>query len=231
MLTDIHDSCRRERGVRSPFVRTPLPTLVAALAGLSAFALGCFPLPADIPSAPKVFDAAAIEGTWYILATNFPTWTSGVNTETRLVYARRAAPDGVVELDDRVEFLSDGEPSSYVGFDTQDPANDTHFTWRGNGLLALFPTEWYVAAVDPRGRWMITYYSDTVPALHAVDVIARTPTLPEEDLADAFAAIERDPFLKPRSAGLKRVHLYGPPARARDESASTASPLPGHGTE
>ncbi len=207
----IQDSCLSCAGVCSPFVRTPL--LISAVASALVVLAGCFPLPAEIPSAPKTFDAATIEGTWYILATNFPTWTSGDNTETRLIYKRRAAADGVVELDDRVEFLSDGKPSSYVGFDTQDPANDAHFTWRGDGLLALFPTEWYVAVVDPRGRWMITYYSDTVPALHAVDVIARTPTIPEADLADALAAIESDPFLKPRSAGLERVHLYAPPAR------------------
>ncbi|MFO0615942.1 MAG: hypothetical protein U0414_25325 [Polyangiaceae bacterium] len=190
----------------------------SGLALMGALSLvGCFPLPAEIPSAPRSFDAAEIEGTWYILATNFPTWTSGENTETHLVYKQRSAAEGVVEMDDRVEFLHDGEPSSYVGFDTQDPANATHFTWRGNGLLALFPTEWYVALVDPRGRWLVTYYSDTVPALHAVDVIARTPHLSDEDLTDALDAIDRDPFLKPRAAGMKRVHLYehaaknGPP--------------------
>lgn len=191
----------------------------AGLAALVAGASGCFPLPVSIPSAPRSFDAAAIEGTWFILATNFPTWTSGVNTETRLIYARRPAADGIVELDDRVEFLSDGEPSAYVGFDTQDPAKSTHFTWRGEGLLALFPTEWYVGIVDPRGRWLVTYYSDTVPALHAVDVIAKTPTISDEDLQDALDAIAADPFLAPRSAGLKKVHLYGRSAAAkRDDS-------------
>lgn len=193
-----------------PRGRRPFAALAAIVAPAAiAVALGgCFPLPADIPSAPRTFDPALIEGTWFIQATNFPTWTSGDNTEPHLVYARRPAPDGVVELDDRVEFLSDGSPSSYVGYDTQDPANDSHFTWRGNGILALFPTEWYVALVDPRGRWLVTYYCDTVPAAHAVEVISKSKSMTDDDLRDALAAIAADPFLEPRSIGIRRVFLY-----------------------
>lgn len=186
------------------------PLAIPILATVALALAGCFPLPADIPSAPRTFDPAVIEGTWFIHATNFPTWTSGDNTEANLIYRRRAAPDGVVELDDHVEFLSDGEPASYVGYDTQDPAKDTHFTWRGNGILALFPTEWYVALVDPRGRWLVTYYCDTVPALHAVEVISKSKSIADDDLKDALDAIAADPFLKPRSTGIQRVFLYAP---------------------
>lgn len=172
-------------------------------------AAGCFPVPPNISSSPKDFDPHEIEGTWYIVATNFPTWLSGTNTEPLLSYKRRAAPDGVIELDDLVTLKSGGDPSSYAGFDTQDSANDAHFTWRGNGMLALFPTEWYIAKVGPHDDWIITYYGDTLVSANAVDVITRTPDPPAEQVEAALAAIARDPVLKAKAQGLKRVHLYG----------------------
>jgi hypothetical protein len=186
------------------------PLAFAAALGASA----CFPVPPDIPSSPRTFDAHQIEGTWFVVATNFPTWTNGKNTEARLSYKLRETAPGVVELDDLVAFESGGSPGSYAGVDTQDPANDAHFTWRGDGLLALFPTEWYVAKVDPKGRWIITYYGDTVVASDAVDVMAKTPDLPESDVADALRAIEADPVLEAKARGIRRVHLYRDPQKA-----------------
>ena len=170
-------------------------TRAAFGAALVTALCGCFPVPPNIPSSPKRFDAREMEGTWYMIATNFPSWTGTSNTDAHLSYKLRSTPDGVVELDDLVAFKSDGDPASYAGFDTQDPANDAHFTWRGNGFLALFPTEWYVAIVGPRHEWMVTYYGDT----------------PKEEIDAALAAIAKDPVLKEKSRGIRRVFLYGKP--------------------
>ena len=181
--------------------------LILAIA-LACGAAGCFPVPPDIPSSPKEFNPRQIEGTWYIAATNFPTWLSGKNTEALLSYKIRPAAEGVVEMDDVVAFKSEGDPSSYVGFDTQDPASDSHFTWRGNGLLALFPTEWYVAKVGPKGDYIITYYGDTVVSSDSVDVMTKSPNPSPETVNAALKAIEADPILKAKAHGLKRVFLY-----------------------
>jgi lipocalin len=180
-----------------------------ALAALLVSAAGCFPVPPNIPSSPRRFDAKQMEGTWYVIATNFPSWLGEKNKDAHLSYKLRKTPEGVVELDDLVAFKSNGDPSSYAGVDTQDWANDAHFTWRGNGFLALFPTEWYVAKVDPKDQWIITYYGDTLVSADAVDVIARRPDLPEADLKAALAAIDADPVLKTKAHGMRHVYLYG----------------------
>ncbi len=112
-------------------------------------------------------------------------------------------------MDDVVAFKSSGDPSSYVGFDTQDPANDSHFTWRGNGALALFPAEWYVGLIAPNRDWVVTWYGDTPVAADAVDLIAKSPNPPKEEIDAALAAIQADPVLRDNAQGIRRVHLYG----------------------
>jgi hypothetical protein len=112
-------------------------------------------------------------------------------------------------LDDIVRYKSDGEPGEYLGTDLQDSGDSTHFTWRGEGFLALFPTEFYVAHVDPAGRFVIVYYTDTVISEDAVDVLAKSATPDAATIRDAVKVLKSDPLLRDRAKGLRRIPLDG----------------------
>lgn len=186
-------------------------TTVVLLAAAALASAGCFPVPIHVASAPSRFDASSLEGAWHVVATNFPMWVAGDKREPVFEYHLLPSDEAVL-LDDAVRFRVEGRPDAYLGVDEQDPGNDSHFTWRGKGALSLFSSEWYVAGLASDGAWAIVYYTATIASPDGVDVIARTPSLPEERLAEAHAVIANDPLLREKARGL--VVLSGSRAAA-----------------
>jgi hypothetical protein len=180
--------------------RAPIVALLLALA--SALSASCFPVPVHPSGEPRALDAAALEGEWHVVATNFPMWLDGERKNPLFVYHVLPNDEGVVLLDDAVRFEVDGRPSAFLGVDEQDPGHSAHFTWRGKGALTLFSSDWYVAAIADDGAWAVVYYTATIASPDGVDVISRQPELPADRLAEARAAIARDPLLREKARGL-----------------------------
>lgn len=155
---------------------------------------GCFPLPAHIDAAPAAFTPSDLSGCWYNVATSFPYWLDGTKTKPKQCYTPRAGHSD--QLEDLVAFDNHGAPDSFEGVDHQDPDQPIHFTWRGEGVLALFPTEFYVAWLSPDQQTLVVYYSDTLIASAAIDVLTRRATPDAKQLREAIAIARRDPFLK-----------------------------------
>jgi hypothetical protein len=90
--------------------------------------------------------------------------------------------------------------------DLQDPTLAGHFQWRGEGLLNLIVSHWYVVALDPDYRWLVTYFADSNVGTGAgMDIYAREPCLSVDDEAAAIRAIFSDGWLAERAGGLFRV--------------------------
>lgn len=175
-----------------------------ALAATAVFGLltgGCASLPPEVPRT-GAFDAKRLSGGWHVLATNFPMWLTGEKTEPVFLYRLTSAPGETATLDDTVAYNESGRRGTIEGTDTQDPNMPTHFTWRGNGLLALFTSDWAIVATGPDDRWMVLYFTKTIATPEGVDVIARSPSLSPEDRAAVERLLARDPFLLEKSRGI-----------------------------
>lgn len=184
----------------------------AALASLAALT-GCASLPPDAPRAPSL-DAARVAGAWYVLASNFPMWLTGEKRDPLFLYKVNNPGAFPAELDDTVAYVESGRRETIEGTDYQDPNNAAHFTWRGKGILFAFASDWVISAVGPEGRWMVLYFTKTVATPEGVDVIARSPTLSDEDRAAVTKLLAADPFLAPRATGLVWLQRSDAPSPA-----------------
>lgn len=164
----------------------------------------CFPIPVDIPTRPGEFDARTLEGEWFVAATNFPMWLAGDRCDPRFLYSNLRQKDGLVVMDDTVSYLRQEktERQTIEGFDTQDPSQPAHFTWRGAGILMLFTSEWYVAHHNEASRYAIIYFTETLATPAGVDVITREPQPSAELIAEANDFIQKDAFLRAQAQGL-----------------------------
>jgi lipocalin len=157
----------------------------------------CAAAPLNLASTPRTLELSQLAGTWHVVASNFPMWTRGGKTGPTFTYGLRG--DGT--LSDLVGYVEDGKPQTVEGIDTQDPAAPAHFTWRGVGWLALFSSEWDVAALDPGGRWAVISFSSTLATPEGVDIIFREwPS--EAELAVVMELVAAEPGLRARSVGL-----------------------------
>lgn len=174
-------------------------------------ASSCFPLPVEVPSAPRTVRVHELEGTWHVVSTNFPMWLDGTKRDPRFTYGLLPDSNEGARLSDEVSYqdVETGARETIEGIDTQDPSVPAHFTWRGDGILMLFTSEWYVAAIAPDRSWAIIYFTETPATPEGVDIIARTPWLPPAAKQSALDVLRSDPFLREKARGL--VHL---PARA-----------------
>lgn len=175
--------------------------LLVLLAGV----LGCASVPRASPLMPRGLDAAAIQGTWHVVATTFPMWTDGRRRDPTFTYSNLRRDGDEVRFDDTVAFVKDGEADTIRGVDTQHTTVATHFTWRGRGWLVFFTSDWDVVALDPAGRWAALTFTSTIATPAGLDIIARTPTLDDATFNDAVARLQTDPALRPFLSGLVRL--------------------------
>ncbi len=182
--------------------------------GLSLAAAGCFPVPPDLPRAPRHLDARTLVGEWHVAATNFPMWLDGERCKPRFRYSEITETQGGLRMNDEVAYVvrATGERDGILGFDLQDPDQPAHFTWRGDGILGLFTSEWYVARVADDGEWAIIYFTSTPATPEGVDVLTRADAPTEDAVRDALTAIREDPFLREKSAGLTWIRPAPPDA-------------------
>jgi hypothetical protein len=130
-----------------------------------------------------------LEGTWHVVATNFPMWTDGRRARPRFTYAALPPAGGHRRLLDTVSYLQEGRERRLVGTDTEDPAAPGRYLWRGRGLLWLFRSRWQVVAAGPALDWVALRFERTWATPAGADVIAREPGLDEAALGEALQAL------------------------------------------
>jgi hypothetical protein len=171
------------------------------------------------PSTLRTLDVPRMMGTWYVVLTNYDFWQGERNTT--IVYEPIEGPSGVrpdlVKLSDVVAYGPSGSESAVVGVDLQDPTLAGHFQWRGEGLLNLIVSQWFVVAVDPDYEWLVTYFADSnLGTGSGMDVYSRKPCLSLEQEAAAIRAIFSDAWTAKQGRGLFRVPHDDAPACRRE---------------
>lgn len=118
----------------------------------------------------------SLAGTWYVVQTNFPMWTSGTKIHPQFRYTP-SERNGVIGLIDSVVYEQHGKLKSIAGFDALTDAAAMRFTWRGNGWMHVLRSRWQVVWLSPDGQWAIIAFEKTLftPAGH--DVICRNKRL------------------------------------------------------
>ncbi len=160
---------------------------------------GCAVAPVRATTAPTELELTSLLGRWHVVATTFPMWRTRCDvTFTYGALSEHAATD-------RVAYVEGATPGEILGVDTQHAQVPTHFTWRGNGILSLFTSEWDVVAVAPDASWVVLTFGATLATPAGADVISRSPTLDDEALRQAVAAASADAVTLKRLSGLYRV--------------------------
>ncbi|WP_107038928.1 lipocalin family protein [Brumimicrobium mesophilum] len=142
-----------------------------------------------------------IQGKWYINMSNFPMWLKGDKVNPSLNYTIEKKDDSFI-LYDEVIFEKNGKTKSIVGYDYAENSENTHFIWRGKGILKILKSEWKIVETDPKMQWMIIYFEKTLFTPEGYDVVSRNKNLSLEDkekIEEELKAI--DPNLE-----LKKIH-------------------------
>lgn len=183
--------------------------LALAVVGVGAVAIGgCRETPpaAAAAAAPaQSIDVAALDGKWFIVASDQSTWTSGTKVSPTLHYKVSVGDDGLAVLEDRASFLEEGQQTEYRGTDTQENKESLSFNWHGTGVLSLVSTRWHLMHMAPDKSWAIAFYEKTVASPAGVAVLSRTPTLRAAALSEARTYVANHSALGDHAAGLRDI--------------------------
>lgn len=124
-----------------------------------------------------------LQGTWHVVATNFPMWTKGDRRNPRFIYG--AERDG--HFDDTVEYEQGGRTKQILGVDTMEAPNK--FVWRGKGWLHLFTSRWEIISVSSDEQLVALKFTKTLFTPAGIDLIARTRELSTEAYDSMVRAI------------------------------------------
>ena len=130
-----------------------------------------------------------LEGTWYVIASNFPLWTKGNRTQPRFIYSNLRSVDGRECMDDTVQYVEGGRSKTIVGIDTQEQPGKPSYLWRGRGLLKLFTSRWEIISVASDEKCLALSFTKTWVTPAGVDIISRTRLLSEDAYASMICAI------------------------------------------
>ena len=158
-----------------------------------------------IPDAAPQFDAEAFLGTWYILVTNYGYWRNRV--DPTVTYEPLPDRDGkrawrdTLRFGARSLFSQNVKPDTLTGVDVEIAPG--RFAWRGDGLLHIIKSPWWVLMTDPGGQWAVTYFGrSNVGTAPGMDIYARNPNLDDSTLQGILHDVRQHPFLKTRCNGL-----------------------------
>ncbi len=135
-----------------------------------------------------------LEGTWYIVLTNFPMWLKGDKTRPTFNYTI-TQHGSITGLRDEVRSWKHGKEQVIVGFDTPLDTTNRRFVWRGKGLLSLLTSRWEIVYFDTAKEWAIIHFEKTLFTPEGYDVIARRKNLSAEQgkevakIVDAWAVM------------------------------------------
>ncbi|MVM38402.1 hypothetical protein GO730_13805 [Spirosoma sp. HMF3257] len=145
----------------------------------------------------------ALVGTWFICSTNFPMWLKGDKTSPTFTYSITDKKGETNVLLDTVRYQKKGESKTLIGFDYQVQPDSLAFVWRGKGVLSLVRSHWNVVLQDPAGQWAVIWFSRTLFTPEGVDIISRTPQLPEKTLNHIKSLMADNPLLAKHLANVR----------------------------
>jgi hypothetical protein len=158
----------------------------------------------SLPPAVARFDGARFLGTWFIIATNYGFWKH--RNHPTVTYG--ALPGEPLAMTDRLSFEARPllgrryRPDVLEGIDRQD-GEPGRFLWRGKGLLRVIRSPWCVVAVGPAYDWAVTYFArSNVGTAGGVDIYARTPALPPEQVRAILSEVRKSVFMARATAGM-----------------------------
>ncbi len=157
------------------------------------------------PSTVRTLDIERFSGRWYVTLTNYDFWKPP-RANTTIHY--EIIDQQAWKLRDIVSYTSreSREREQIIGVDLQDPTLAGHFQWRGDQLLHMIVSHWFVVALDPEYRWAVTYFGDSnVGTGSGIDVYVREPCNSRSHEAAALRAVFADPFLSRRAGGMFRI--------------------------
>lgn len=128
-----------------------------------------------------------LEGTWHVIATNFPMWTKGDRTKPRFIYSNVRTVDGRECFDDTVAYEQGGRTKTIVGVDTSEGPGK--YVWRGRGWLKFFTSRWQIISVSADEQCLALSFTKTLFTPAGFDIISRGETVSEEVYASVLAAI------------------------------------------
>jgi hypothetical protein len=131
-----------------------------------------------------------LEGTWYVVATNFPMWLKGDRTNPRFIYG--AEVNG--RFDDTVEYEQGGRTKQILGVDTIESPNT--FVWRGKGWLRFFTSRWQIISVSADEQLVALSFTKTLFTPAGVDIISRSPKVEAVSYGAIHAAIGAPALLR-----------------------------------
>ena len=91
----------------------------------------------------KPVDVNKLSGKWYVVQSTLSLWRNNVNPSITYKVLESGAP---ARLDDLVTY-GPTNSSSVHGIDTQSPANQNIFTWRGSGCLCCTTSNWCILGI------------------------------------------------------------------------------------
>lgn len=128
-----------------------------------------------------------LEGTWYVIASNFPMWTGGRRTEPRFIYSNVRTVGGRTCFDDTVAYMEGGRAKTIVGVDTE--LSPRRYQWRGRGWLRFFTSQWEIISVSADEQCLALSFSKTWVTPAGIDIIARSPAISDEAWLSIHEAI------------------------------------------
>ena len=156
-----------------------------------------------LPDAAPGFDAQRMLGTWHILVTNYGFWKK--RRDPTVSYDELPTDDGVRRWKDTLRFSSRGffggneKEGLLRGVDRE--LSPGRFLWRGEGLLRIIESPWWVLMQDD--DWAVTYFGrSNVGTAPGMDLYARTADFSPAGVRQVLARVRQHPFLRERCAGL-----------------------------
>jgi hypothetical protein len=157
------------------------------------------------PPVLEGFDAARFEGRWSIVATNYGYWKS--RTHPSVSYERLAGER--VTWKDTLHFRAApwwggaARDGTLGGVDVQDARVPSHFVWRGDGMLRVIKSPWWVVMVGAEYDWAVTYFGrSNVGTAAGMDLYFRKPDPEPDAVAEVMARVRAHAFLATRCSGM-----------------------------
>ena len=108
-----------------------------------------------------------LEGTWTIIATNFPMWTTGKRTNPQITYKKiRQSP---LKFKDTVCYKQKTQIKRIIGIDTFE---EGIFSWRGSGFLKLLKSKWFILYIDE--QLLVIQFEKSMVTPAGVDILLRS---------------------------------------------------------
>ena len=134
-------------------------------------------------------------------------WLKGDKLNPTFTYSTTEKKGDTKVLLDEVKYVKKGESKTITGFDYQDQKDSSAFVWRGKGVLGLVRSNWKIVLQDPDDQWAVIWFSGTLFTPEGVDIISRSPQLPDRTMYHIKSLMADNPLLAKHIITLKELPI------------------------